>query len=219
MNIIRHFSPYIASQMYIVTEGDRAVVIDPFWKEGLIPMDLKIDFVLLTHEHSDHISGVENFRQHFGCEVYCSESCFSRIQNPRHNLSAYYDTIIQIPEFTMGVLSAGKMPAMSCRADRAFIDGSDLHWCGHVIYCKETPGHSKGSACYLIDNSILFAGDTLFKDLMTVTGFPTGSAKDFTDITLTWLKSLDPAIMVFPGHFDRFALGDRLKDFNTEELK
>lgn len=62
-----------------------------------------------------------------------------------------------------------------------------------------TPGHTKGSVCYLIDD-LLFSGDTLF---MEGCGECTGLGASATDLfnSLSFLKDVLPSnTKVFPGH-------------------
>ena len=62
IEIKRYVSGLLSSNMYVIIEGDHAIVIDPFAdttpSEGSI-----IDYILLTHEHYDHISGVNVWKK------------------------------------------------------------------------------------------------------------------------------------------------------------
>ena len=81
----------------------------------------------------------------------------------------------------------------------------------HKIFLKETPGHSKGSICILVDEKILFSGDTLVTGHETILRLPGGSKKDFAGITLPYLESLDREIMVYPGHGEPQKLAEFMK--------
>ena len=60
----------IDAKMYVMTEGKRALIIDPCISEPAVAhlKEQNIDDVLiiLTHEHYDHMSGLELFRDEFG---------------------------------------------------------------------------------------------------------------------------------------------------------
>jgi hydroxyacylglutathione hydrolase len=97
-----------------------------------------------------------------------------------------------------------------CRADMVLKDNDVIAWRGHTIEVIETPGHTISSVCYLLDNTWLFSGDTLFANVETNTRFPSGSKEDFRNITLKKLENLPKDITVYPGHFERFRLDERL---------
>ena len=78
--------------------------------------------VLLTHEHYDHISGVNWLRENFPeTRVVCSEACSKAIMSPHKNLSAYYEILFmgkdpEVQEYIKNV----EVPPYSCEADETF---------------------------------------------------------------------------------------------------
>ena len=50
--------------------------------------------IMLTHEHFDHIGGLETLRGRFKCCVIASEDCSRRIQSAKANLSTIGDTLL-----------------------------------------------------------------------------------------------------------------------------
>ena len=56
----------------------------------------------------------------------------------------------------------------------------------------------------MLDNSIIFTGDTMIKDHKIINGFKGGSIKDMYDITLPILQQLPDKIIVMPGHGEPF---------------
>ena len=63
-----------------------------------------------------------------------------------------------------------------------------------------TPGHSKGSSCYLIGNE-LFSGDTLFRNGIGRVDLYGGNEKSMED-SIKYLFTLNNDVIVFPGHGD-----------------
>ena len=61
-----------------------------------------------------------------------------------------------------------------------------------------TPGHTKGSVCYLVEN-LLISGDTLFAGSCGRVDFPTGNAAQMME-SLQRLANLDGDYTVLPGH-------------------
>ena len=100
---------------------------------------LKLDGILLTHGHFDHIGGVKFFKDKFGAKVYMHKADVDFIDNPL-KISRRYD------RFDVDVIVD---------------DGDILDLCSNKIKVIHTPGHSLGGVCYALDN-IIFCGDTIF---------------------------------------------------------
>ena len=66
------------------------------------------------------------------------------------------------------------------------------------IKCIHTPGHTKDSMCYLIDND-LFTGDTLFDRSIGRTDFPTGNTLEMRQ-SLKKILSFNKNYVIYPGH-------------------
>lgn len=77
--------------MYLIIEGTRAIVIDPY-DDTSVAAGLTIDYILLTHEHYDHISGVKAWKARTNATVICSKACSTRISNPKGNLARILGT-------------------------------------------------------------------------------------------------------------------------------
>ncbi len=66
------------------------------------------------------------------------------------------------------------------------------------IECIHTPGHTRGSQCFLVDDSVI-TGDTLFVDACGRVDLPGGSSSDMVE-SLKRLADLPVATKVYPGH-------------------
>ncbi|MDD4469461.1 MAG: MBL fold metallo-hydrolase, partial [Acholeplasmataceae bacterium] len=62
-----------------------------------------------------------------------------------------------------------------------------------------TPGHTKGSVCYLYRDS-LYTGDTLFKDGIGRTDLPGGSSGQLHRSLKKLFQSVPAKTKVYPGH-------------------
>mgnify|MGYP000939269346 CR=1 FL=1 len=211
LRISSHRSPLLNSNMYIVHSGNHVIIIDPFESaETLQQLKLShmfIDYGVLTHEHYDHISGVNWLKDNCNCRILCSKACGQEIESPGGNFSKYFDVLAQI------VPIKGALPEFiepySCRADETFDNSMEFLWQGHRILMIETPGIQEAVICVLIDNKYLFSGDTLLKDYPTVTQLKGGSRRLFIERTLLFLESLSTETKVFPGHYDSFMISER----------
>lgn len=208
MKVHSFSTPYMRSLSYLVVENDHAFVVDPCELEtvrNIVHQEkLTIDFAFLSHEHYDHISGVDWIRS-FGTKIIASEACDKNLRDPRKNQSRYYEAFCSV----QSRLANDEIPEVHDRtfyADVTYSEEMSFTWQGHFVYLKATPGHSEGSACLLIDKNTLFSGDTLFADRETNTNLPGGSIRQLQSISLPWLKTLDHETVVYPGHYQSFVL-------------
>lgn len=205
--MIHTYSFYpIDAKMYIIAENKKALVIDPCISEEALDLltedSVEEILILLTHEHYDHISGVNWLRENFSSvAVLCSVKCAAALPKPSKNLSPYWEILFMgKDEKTQEYVRNMNIQPYSCEADRKFEGEYEMSWEGHSLFLKETPGHSKGSICILLDKKYLFSGDSLVTGYPTVTRLPGGSKKEYGEITVPYLRSLDSEIMVYPGH-------------------
>ena len=206
MQIRTYTYELIDSKMYIMIEGSEALIIDPCISEEAVEMlrSKGVDnvLILLTHEHYDHMSGLELFRDAFSsCRVFVSEICNTYMQKPTRNGSKYFKALF-IDKESDRIEEAGQVPAVSYTGDEFFTGETQFDWQEHKIFIRETPGHSPGSVCIIIDDSILFTGDSLLKDDPVVVKLPGGNRKDYNEYTVPYLQSLDEELMVYPGHVE-----------------
>jgi hydroxyacylglutathione hydrolase len=86
------------------------------------------------------------------------------------------------------------------RTDIAVKDGQDLILGSNVrLRFLLTPGHSPDSMCIQVNDLALVTGDTLFIGECGRVDLPGGSASELFD-SFEKIRSLDPKLIVFPGH-------------------
>ena len=185
----------IGTNTYLVSENGRGILIDVgsdgedlylyALKEGIT-----LEAVLLTHGHFDHANGCAELQQK-GIKIYIHEADAEKLYTYKG----------------MAAFAGVKLNAF--KADEYVTDGEILHFLGKEIKVIHTPGHSKGSVCYVIDDSV-FCGDTLF----------CGSygRYDFYDGDLNKLKnsakkifSLNGDYKLYPGHGEFSTLDEERK--------
>lgn len=210
MKILRFPTPLLKSNMYLLVEDQRGIIIDPYdcqeFSEEIARQCSQVDYILLTHEHYDHISGTNALRERYGCPVLCSESCGKRIQNSSQNFSRYFEAYATVQTGEPVPEELLPVEEYFSSADEVFSGSRMLLWQSHRLELTETPGHSPGSICILADGKILFSGDTLLPGNVTVTRFPGGSARRYSQIALPYLLKLPLDTRVYPGHYDSFTL-------------
>lgn len=220
MNIDKHCSHILQSNTYLLTEKTHSLLIDPTqcslkW----VTYGMELDYILLTHEHYDHINGVNELKAAFpSCRVVCSAACAERICDPRLNSSHYFEALCRMQTRNQEARSAKAEP-YACEADMTFQREMPLAWQGHSLRLRELRGHSPGSICILIDDCLLFTGDTLLRDEPTITRFPGGSLEELRSNAYPFLKNLPDGIKILPGHGDAFFLGEIADLWNHMNLE
>lgn len=201
-------TPYMKSFCYIVSEAGHSVMVDPCKteeiREYISAKRLQFDYCFLTHEHFDHISGLD-WVHSMDIPVVASEKCGEALKDSRKNQSRYFGPFSMLQSRLKG-FPIPHVDEYAGYADILFSMEKKIEWEGHGILLKETPGHSEGSICILIDGRHLFCGDTIFRDYDTNTKIPGGDREALMEVTMPWLVSLDKNIDVYPGHYECFRL-------------
>lgn len=191
-------SPRWSQNCYVLEDPARrtAVAIDPGHgcaaqvAACLAASGCRLEYIVLTHEHHDHIADVEALRVRHGVKVVAAGAASRHLSDPKANLSAFY-------------------PGLACAVAPADLLverlGGVLPWGAYRLALHPTPGHSEGSICVAVGTT-LFAGDTLIPGTRTVVKLPRGD-KAALARTLDFLfSSFPPDTLVFPGHGARFRL-------------
>lgn len=203
--VYRFVMPVIASNMYLLIYGYTALVIDPNIngeaEELLMRHSVQRCTVLLTHEHFDHISGVNWLRKRLCCQVICSQNCGERIVDPRKNGAATFQAMfLNHSRYKQKIITKISDTAYSCCADQCYENVLELDWNGISIRIKETPGHSQGSQLIWIQEKHIFTGDSLIPGKAVITRLPGGDKKAYMEKTLPILLALKAGMQIFPGH-------------------
>jgi len=93
--------------------------------------------------------------------------------------------------------------------DRNIVGGETLTAGGLQIQAISTPGHTAGMLSFLINDSDVFTGDTLFKG--SVGGVRAPGSTTFEDLKhsiMDVLMKLRPEVTIRPGHTDPSTIGD-----------
>lgn len=205
IEIRRYESNLLLSNMYVIQEGMRAIVIDPF-QDISLAKSLTIDKIILTHEHYDHISGVNLWKETTNAHVLCSRACASNIRDPRKNLSRHFKEFCELQTWIELEEIPKSNPEYFCEAEEYFEDELLLEWQGHIWHLFEIPGHSLGSIGILLDDKYFFSGDSLMEDSAIELRIPGGSRKKWKEIGEPRLGQIPSGICVYPGHFREFIL-------------
>lgn len=203
--VYRFSMPVIDSSMYLVEGGGSCLIVDPcVSKEAealLRDRQIRDCWILLTHEHYDHISGVCRLRERLPCRVVCTEACAARIGDPKKNCAAYAEAlVIAKSEREQLEFARSVEKGYACRADVTYSGQAELRWQDLTLTLREAPGHSPGSQIVEIGRHWYFTGDSLIPGTEAITRFPGGSRRAYERVTMPYLRTIRPGSVLFPGH-------------------
>jgi hydroxyacylglutathione hydrolase len=184
----------VAENCFLVrAEGsDRAVIVDPGEEaERLLgaidELGVKLEAILLTHTHFDHIGAVAPIAKATGAPVWVPE-----IEKP---VLADINAFVPWPGFG---------PFEDWDAEHTVTGGEHLSLAGLEIDVIFTPGHSPGHVTYAIpgdrEGGALFSGDVLFQGSIGRTDLPGGHAPTLLESIRTLVDSYPAETTVYPGH-------------------
>ena len=207
---------YIDSNMYIIIENNKALIIDPHQNNevyDLLRMNGIIEItVLLTHEHPDHISGLKWLKENFNTTIISTKETSDYISDIKNTRPILITFVLEEKDKQNGTNLLEKFKQnyepFATKADITFEDDFEYKWNSHSLKFKKVLGHSKGSSLIFLDNKIVFSGDSLMKDYPIITRFPRGNNKIFKNETIPYLETLNMDLEVFPGHGKIFKLKD-----------
>ena len=204
MLIERYDSGLLDSSMYIVSENNHAIVVDPCLIIDAAEKFI-IDYLFITHEHYDHIFGVNSWKERTGAPLVCSKACSERIGDSKKNQARHFDSFCEIQTFSARWDPSFFDPDYTCDADIIFEGEKSIDWQGHTIRLLEIPGHSPGSIGIWIDD-VFFSGDSLLEEKEIELRFPGGSKRQWEESGKKIIDSIPGGTMIYPGHFGGFIL-------------
>ena len=204
----RFVMPVIRSNMYLLIHGTEALVIDPHISEEaealIAEAGVQECVVLLTHEHFDHISGVNWLRGICSCRVICTRTCAEMIESAKKNAASVFGALFLVghSESEQKEIEPFLAPDYTCKADFAYDREWQFDWHGISVTLKEMQGHSKGSQLILLEDGFVLTGDNLVPGEKTVTRLPGGSRRILEETVQPYLRALPKSYIVYPGHGD-----------------
>lgn len=189
----------LATNCYFIvnSETSECIIVDPGDDEGILESRVKergykVVSILITHGHFDHILAANALRDRLGTRIIAFKEEEELLMDTKERLFGMVDDESQLV----------------VKADEFLTDGQVLDLAGFKIKVIHTPGHSKGSCCYYIeDEKVLISGDTLFEGSVGRTDFPTGSMKEMDHSINDVLMKLPDDVEVFPGHGGSTTIG------------
>ena len=182
----------VQENCFIVREKDSgtALIVDPGEEADRLLKAVdelgieKVEAILVTHTHFDHVGAVAPIARATGAPVYCPEL-------EREVLANIMD-YVPWPGFG---------PFESYEADHTVAGGETLDLAGMKLDVLFTPGHSPGHVTYAIrDERALFSGDVLFQGSVGRVDLPGGDWPTLLSSIQSLVDGFEPETVVYPGH-------------------
>ncbi len=166
-----------AKELFLVDPGGEAEKI----------MEAVGDFrpvaALLTHGHYDHMGAADEICAHYGIPLYVHAEDVPKLTDPEANGSALFASPMTV--------ETKPLPLE---------EGQRLSLAGLSVTVLHTPGHSRGSCCFLLpEGEGLLCGDTLFDGGYGRTDIADGNFGDMKK-SLRRLLFVLPPMTAYPGH-------------------
>ncbi|BDV03628.1 MAG: Zn-dependent hydrolase/glyoxylase [Candidatus Hepatoplasma scabrum] len=173
-----------------------------------IDHDIKIKYVLLTHNHLDHVIDLDKIIAKFNPIIYINQNDFLGLFDPKINRSFFANLDWKLKN---------KDNIISFAANSK----QKINLLGINIKIIPVSGHTAGSTFYLFDNQDIFIGDTLFlKGIgMHQKELKVDLKKFMRSIKFIYHLAKENDYLIYPGHYQS---GFRIKDIDlnlNSELK
>ncbi|MDR0270835.1 MBL fold metallo-hydrolase [Paenibacillus sp.] len=175
--MIRVGNSSIINYVYLVVDlhTRQAALIDPAWNYQFIThciqqLDIRLTSIFLTHSHLDHTNLVNPLLDHYAPDA--------KIYMSEEEIDFY--------RFT-------------CKNLIPLKDGDTLFLGETPISIMLTPGHTVGSACYVLQHSC-FTGDTVFIEGCGTCDTLGGDPHEIFHSVQKVRKIISPYSFIYPGH-------------------
>ncbi len=170
-------------------EAGEAIVIDPGDEIGriyrrLTELGLKLNQILITHAHIDHVGGAIKLKRLTGAPILMNEDDLPQLK------------IMDLQAGWLGIATPEVAPP-----DGALDDGLTVGLDRYPAQVLHTPGHTQGSVTlHFAPLKMVIAGDSLFAGSIGRTDLPGGNGRQIIDSIETRLMTLPEETKVIPGH-------------------
>ena len=153
----------------------------------------KIEKILLTHGHFDHMGAVDVIRERLGIPVLAHRRSDEYLLDARMNLSEPCGQPITVEG--VEYLDDGDIVSLETNGDFRL----------KVIYI---PGHTTDSVMfYSGTDGVAFVGDTIFKGSIGTYQYPGGNVRDLERSVIERIFTLPDKTVMFSGHSDKTTVG------------
>lgn len=190
-------APMYATNCWIIAggRGQECIIIDPGMPDisheirGIIEENnLKPVAALITHGHLDHTFSVKPLADGYGIASYIHSEDREYLLKPQGAHG---------PEF---IATLDAMSFEEPTDTRNLRHGDLLEILDLKITVIHSPGHTRGSTMFNINDELLISGDVLFAGSIGRTDLPSGSHEAMAKTLKTRVLPLSDDLRVLPGH-------------------
>lgn len=180
-------------------EMKNGIIIDPGTNDEEIyeyieKENINIKKIILTHNHGDHIAGLDKAVKNTGAKVCISKQDGETLGKDMDN---HYKMF--------------RIEKIETKPDILLNHLDEIKFEGKKIIFHLTPGHTKGSMCIEIEGTnILLTGDTLFKGTYGRCDLYGGDVNQMVKSLEYIYERFDAQTIIFPGHGSSIKLGENI---------
>ena len=180
---IKRVENELSQNSYVVEFYNSCIVIDAGCSLEKIKETTNnpIKAIFITHGHFDHIKSIEEYDK-LNVPIYAHKKILELLTDEIKNASLLFNQPNRY-----------KLKNIKFVEDNEIIEIEK-----HKLKSLHAPGHSIDSMCYLLDDELLFSGDTVFAVAVGRDDLPTGDTKELIK-SLSRILNLDYKIL-YPGH-------------------
>lgn len=190
-------APMFATNCWIIAAGlgQECVIVDPGLPDishevesVVAELGLKPVAALITHGHLDHTFSVKPLADGYGIASY---------------IHADDRALLLKPQGAHGAEFIETLNAMTFEEPK---EVKNLHHGDHIelldmkLTAIHSPGHTRGSVMFTVNDDLLISGDVLFAGSIGRTDLPTGSHEEMQKTLKHRVLPLSDDLRVLPGH-------------------
>ena len=197
MFVTSFVAPMFATNCWVIAPdvGQECIIVDPGMPDisheitALVAEHgLKPVAALITHGHLDHTFSVKPLADGYDIPAYIHSEDRDLLLKPQGAHGAEFIETLNAMDF------------VEPNEVKNLRHGDQIDLLGMKISAVHSPGHTRGSVMFTINDQILLSGDVLFAGSIGRTDLPSGSHDAMVKTLKTRVLTLDDDLRVLPGH-------------------